>query len=125
VQYFSVCLSTIDVLIKTTRGKHNNTMPDINPTLVPNPEQIAVMMKQLAELTARNAELEAQASKTFRLKVSDKGAVQINGIRRMPITLYAGELETILGKESEIKAFIAANPATLSRKEPTKATPAS
>ena len=45
-----------------------------------------------------------------------KGCVQINGIRRMPITLYRQEMETILDMAEEIRTFIQENSDELSVK---------
>jgi len=47
------------------------------------------------------------------VKVSQKGAVQINNIRRFPITLYKNEWEKIFNMVDELKAFIEANDAKL------------
>lgn len=68
------------------------------------------------ELNDRIKELEAQLKKEkdknkriVSMKVSEKGAVQINGIRRFPITLYKQEMEQILEMKEEIEDFIRAN----------------
>lgn len=60
------------------------------------------------ELEKTKKELE-DAKKSVILKVSEKGAVQINNIRRFPITLYKKEIVTIFTMESEIKKFIHEN----------------
>ena len=44
--------------------------------------------------------------KKIELKVSPKGCVQINGIRRFPITLYKQEILKILEMADEINSFI-------------------
>jgi len=51
------------------------------------------------------------------LKVSPKGAVQLDGLRRFPITLYAAEWEVILDKADAIRKFIAANKDVLKTKD--------
>jgi hypothetical protein len=71
---------------------------------------------------ARIAELEAKlekanAPKALKLKVSDKGAVSLYGIRRFPVTFYKGEWERILGEAEALKAFLEANASKLSTKE--------
>ncbi len=48
-------------------------------------------------------------------KVSEKGAVSVYGLQRMPVTLYAEQWERLLAFAEEIKSFIAGHP-TLSRK---------
>lgn len=59
---------------------------------------------QIAKLQEENQQL--KKTKEMTLKVSEKGAVQINGIRRFPITLYRSELERIFSKKEEIESFI-------------------
>ena len=60
------------------------------------------ILQQLAagELTADRAHELLQANKpkpkAIRYKVSNKGAISFYDLRRMPITLYVGELEKIL-----------------------------
>ena len=76
-------------------------------------------MNDMEILQARIKELESKIetnNKQVVLKVSQKGCVQINGIRRMPITLYRQEMETILNMSDEIKKFIADNSDDLSVK---------
>lgn len=62
-----------------------------------------------------------QASKPdnyeLHLKVSPKGAVQLDGLRRFPVTLYADEWEAVLARKDKILAFIAANSKILKTKE--------
>jgi hypothetical protein len=48
-------------------------------------------------------------------KVSEKGAVSVYGLQRMPVTLYAEQWERLLAFAEEVKSFIANHPA-LSRK---------
>lgn len=59
---------------------------------------------QIAKLQEENQQL--KKTKEMTLKVSEKGAVQINGIRRFPITLYRSELERIFSEKEEIESFI-------------------
>ena len=49
-------------------------------------------------------------------KVSEKGALSVYGLQRMPVTLYAEQWERLLGFAEDIKGFIANHPA-LSRKQ--------
>lgn len=74
--------------------------------------QNEAMAKKLAEL---EAQLQAQRVRKGTLKVSEKGAISIYGFRRMPITLYLQEMESILSMEPEIRAFIKANDGKLSK----------
>lgn len=74
--------------------------------------QNEAMAKKLAELEAA---LAAKGQRKGTLKVSEKGAISIYGFRRMPITLYLQEMEALLKMEPEIRAFIKANDAKLSK----------
>lgn len=62
---------------------------------------------QLVKLQEENQQLKKK--KQMCLKVSEKGAVQINGIRRFPITLYRSEIQEIFSKKNEIETFIEEN----------------
>jgi len=52
----------------------------------------------------------------LKLKVSPKGAIQIDGMRRFPITLYRDEFEALLNRADAIRGFIAANSTALKAK---------
>lgn len=75
------------------------------------------IMAELSRLKAENERLLAKTTKTFGLKVSEKGCVAITGIRRFPIALYRGEMELILSKSAEIRQFISANASKLATKD--------
>jgi ribosome-interacting GTPase 1 len=71
-------------------------------------------MESLSEANARIAELEkelqkAKNKKEMSFSVSEKGCVQINGVRRFPISLYKSEIKRILDASSEIQEFISQN----------------
>ena len=88
----------------------------------------AATMARIAELEAMQAELKALKAKvknTPRLKVSQKGAISVYGLQRMPVTLYAGQWERIIQLvESGVFAdFIAQNEKTLTRKDESKPAP--
>ena len=64
-----------------------------------NNNETVAMMARIAELEAMQAELKAlkaKAANTPRLKVSQKGAISVYGLQRMPVTLYAGQWERII-----------------------------
>jgi hypothetical protein len=89
----------------------------------------AEMMNRIAELEAMQAELKAlkaKAANTVRLKVSQKGAISVYGLQRMPVTLYAGQWEKIvdLVNDGVFQAFIDANASELTRKDAKPAAPA-
>ena len=50
-------------------------------------------------------------------KVSQKGAVSVYGLQRMPVTLYVEQWTRLLDYADELKKFIAENDSQLSRKE--------
>tara|TARA_B100001094_G_C17425676_1_gene436715 strand:- start:210 stop:437 length:228 start_codon:yes stop_codon:yes gene_type:complete len=70
--------------------------------------------KRIAEL---EKQLEEAKNNKVQLKVSTKGAIQINGIRRLPITLYKTEMETILAMNEKITKFIEDNKDDLATKD--------
>ena len=70
-------------------------------------------IQELYKAEQRRARRAEMAKKQPELKVSQKGAVQINNIRRFPITLYRQEMETILGMADTIRQFIKDNEGAL------------
>jgi hypothetical protein len=70
---------------------------------------------KLIEEQSANA-VKAATKKKLTLKVSPKGAVQLDGLRRFPVTLYRDEWEQVLDISTEIKTFIAANKHRLAEK---------
>ena len=73
-------------------------------------------MDNQADLIEKIKQLESQLEsekkkneKKIELKVSPKGCVQINGIRRFPITLYKEEITKILDMSDDIYEFIQNN----------------
>lgn len=75
------------------------------------------LQQQIARLTAENEALRASKHKTLSFKVTDKGGLSVYGLGRFPVTLYRGQWERLIEAMPQIKAFIAANSATLSVKE--------
>lgn len=86
----------------------------------------------IAELLAKIAQLEAAQAKPGKLsfKVTAKrydekkkewvgrdGALSVYGLGQFPTTLYRSQWERLLDHAPQIRAFIAANEATLARKE--------
>ena len=85
-----------------------------------NNENTAEMMARIAELEAMQAELKALKAKvknTPRLKVSQKGAISVYGLQRMPVTLYVGQWERIaqLVESGVFADFIAQSEAPLAK----------
>jgi hypothetical protein len=70
---------------------------------------------ELERLRAENEALRAKG-RGLSLKVSEKGAVSLYGLRRFPVTFYADEWEKVLGMADEIRRFVGENEARLKRK---------
>ena len=72
-----------------------------------NNEELAA---KLAEAQLKIAQLESEKNakklKQIEIKVSEKGCVQINGIRKFPITFYRNELEKIFNMKPELENFM-------------------
>ena len=68
-------------------------------------------------LRSENAALKKGASTGIRLKVSEKGAVSIYGMRRFPVTLYKEQWLKLLDMSDDIRAFIAANEVQMKSKD--------
>ena len=56
-------------------------------------------------ISALQVEKASNKRKTV-IKVSPKGCVQINGIRKFPVTFYKNEWDVIFGLKAEIEQFI-------------------
>ena len=50
-------------------------------------------------------------------KVSQKGAISVYGLQRMPVTLYLEQWERLLGFGDDIRAFMREHDGELKRKE--------
>ena len=70
------------------------------------------LMAQVAALKAKQV-----ASNKISFKVSEnKGTLSVYGLGRFPVSLYASQWERLIAAADDIKAFIAANASTLTRK---------
>lgn len=64
------------------------------------------------------AELEqAKPRGTLYCKVSEKGALSVYGLQRMPVTLYVEQWDRLLGFTDDLRAFIKDNESSFKRKE--------
>ena len=63
------------------------------------------------------AELETPKRGSLYCKVSEKGAVSVYGLQRMPVTLYMEQWERLLDFGDEVRAFVKDNADRLKRKE--------
>jgi|TARA_Y100001938_G_C7972152_1_gene369875 hypothetical protein len=68
------------------------------------------------ELVAALEQETAKNEKQLVVKVSPKGCVQVNGIRRFPVTFYKDEWAQIFGLKDRIESFIQENDAALASK---------
>ena len=69
--------------------------------------------KELERLRNENAALKKGAATGVTMKVSEKGGLSVYGMGRFPITLYKEQWLKLLDMSDAIRAFIAANEATL------------
>ena len=78
---------------------------------------VAELMAEIEKLRSDNEALKASGKRGVTLKVTEKGCVGIYGLRRFPIVLFVEEVERVLSMNDELRAFITANAASLSRKQ--------
>ncbi|MBW2237346.1 MAG: hypothetical protein JRG85_18395 [Deltaproteobacteria bacterium] len=74
------------------------------------------LKRRVAELEGQLESEKAKQKKATYLKVSQKGAVSLYGIRRFPVTFYQEEWDRILGMADDVRRFIAEHEAELTRK---------
>jgi hypothetical protein len=72
---------------------------------------------ELEQLRKENAALRKEFASGIRLKVSEKGAVSVYGLRRSPVTLDKQQWLKLLDRSNDIRAFIAANKTQLKAKD--------
>ncbi|HKT74737.1 MAG TPA: hypothetical protein VJQ47_17765 [Steroidobacteraceae bacterium] len=75
------------------------------------------LQAELERLRAENEQLKKSGRSKLAMKVSEKGALSVYGMGRFPVTLYKEQWLRLLGMAEDIKAFIAANHASLKSKE--------
>jgi hypothetical protein len=63
-------------------------------------------------------QLEAPPRGRLYCKVSQKGAVSVYGLQRMPVTLYVEQWQRLLDFGDEIRKFIGEHEGEVKRKEP-------
>jgi hypothetical protein len=62
-------------------------------------------------------EAEQDKGRSLYCKVSQKGAISVYGLQRMPVTLYLEQWERLLDFGDDIRAFIREHEGELKRKE--------
>jgi hypothetical protein len=75
------------------------------------------LKQRIAELEGQLESEKAKQKKGTYLKVSQKGAVSLYGIRRFPVTFYQEEWDRILGMADDIRSFIGEHEGELTRKD--------
>ena len=93
--------------MKTTKGKN------IMATAMPALDMTSMSREELMEALQNEKE---KNGKQIVVKVSPKGCVQVNGIRKFPITFYKDEWATLFSLRERIEAFIAQNEGALANK---------
>lgn len=75
-------------------------------------DNVMALQTEVERLRLENAKLKEvmkNPSKIVWYKVSDKGAMSMMGVRRMPITLYKHEWLALLDQADAIRKFLAEN----------------
>jgi hypothetical protein len=62
-------------------------------------------------------QLDQEKRSSLHCKVSEKGAISVYGLQRMPVTLYVEQWERLLGFADEIRSFMKQHDSELKRKE--------
>ena len=63
------------------------------------------------------ADLDQAKRGSLYCKVSEKGAISVYGLQRMPVTLYVEQWDRLLNFSDDLRAFMKENDAKLKRKE--------
>ena len=74
------------------------------------------MKAEIERLRAENESLKKPRGQ-ISLKVSEKGALSVYGLGRLPVTLYREQWEKLLGMAADIRQFIEENDRLLKKKE--------
>jgi len=87
------------------------------PVRLPNETEKQYIQRLTAAMAQMQTELEQKSKPaTITCKVSEKGAVSVYGLQRMPVTLYAEQWTRLIAYMPTLEAFIAANDAKLAKK---------
>lgn len=80
-------------------------------------DKLAAGALSVEEANRLLAEAEQQKRGSLYCKVSQKGALSVYGLQRMPVTLYVDQWERLLDFADDIRRFAKENEAELSRKK--------
>ena len=81
-------------------------------------EKLAAGELSVDEASRLLAETEQQKRGSLYCKVSQKGALSVYGLQRMPVTLYIEQWERLLDFADEIRQFAEQHEGELNRKKP-------
>ncbi len=101
------------------RVAHNTTLGSHGEVVMKREEILQKLASGELTVAAANELLEdAEGRKrgTLYCKVSQKGAISVYGLQRMPVTLYVEQWERLLGFADEIRRFAKEHDVQLSRK---------
>jgi hypothetical protein len=79
--------------------------------------KLAAGQLNVAEASKMLAALEQPKRGTLYCKVSEKGAVSVYGLQRMPVTLYMEQWQRLLDFADEVRKFIQDHEGELKKKE--------
>lgn len=79
--------------------------------------KVAAKKMSVDEAAKLLGELETSKRGTLYCKVSQKGAMSLYGLQRMPVTLYVEQWERLLAFSDEMRAFMKEHDAELKRKQ--------
>jgi hypothetical protein len=79
--------------------------------------QVAAGKISVDEASELLANLEPAKRGNLYCKVSQKGAMSLYGLQRMPVTLYVEQWERLLGYADQLQAFMKEHDSELKRKE--------
>jgi hypothetical protein len=79
--------------------------------------QVAAGQISVDEASKLLADADTTRRGTLYCKVSQKGALSLYGLQRMPVTLYVEQWERLLGFADQLQEFMKANDAELKRKQ--------
>ena len=84
-------------------------------------EEILAKLKageiEVEEASKLLAEIEQPKRGSLYCKVSEKGAISVYGLQRMPVTLYVEQWDRLLNFSDDLRAFMKENESKLKRKE--------
>jgi hypothetical protein len=81
------------------------------------PKKVLAMVAAGSLTTDEALEMLDHGPRGMHCTVSRRGAVSLDGLQRLPVTLYADQWERLLGFADEIRAFIKAHKSELAYKD--------